>query len=546
MKLRMPGWLAGGTARLPLGVDIGASSIKGVLIKHAGGEVRIVAAPVTEIPRERAERPSPELVAESLRRFFEEHHPRADRRVSAFPLCSAIVRNTTAPFAGEHKIRQVIKFQAEPLIPFAVEEVVIDFHETGTDDTGKTQLIVIGAKKDLIARHLETWAAAGVDPEIVGVDVFALVNNYLFRVGATPTEGLVALLDCGATKTGLAILQGRSVLLARSITVGGDDLTEAIQKEFGIDFTAAEAMKRENGSAIAADGAAPDAVKLHGVIAPLLTRLTREIDRSLRSLTGPSRGMPFSRVYLAGGGALLSNIRELCAREFGCETGYLSSLAPPGGSTGDEEMCRTGIAMGLALQGLGLGAAAVDLRREEYVHAGPIKKVRRHLRIAAVLGICVVGLGLYDFTSSLISRRREHKDLAGRLEAVYRDTFPDAPGVKAPAVLPTMERTLKEYQESFKSFAALSGSAVSSLDILREISARMPQALKTQVTGLSISQGKVELDGLVNNPADADAIKAGMEKSRSFKSIDVPSTSAYEGGKYKFKLVAEITARAGE
>jgi hypothetical protein len=112
--------------------------------------------------------------------------------------------------------------------------------------------------------------------------------------------------------------------------------------------------------------------------------------------------------------------------------------------------------------------------------------------------------------------------------------------VKAPAVAAAMLQKLKEYQQSYESFSALSSSAVSSLDILREISTLMPRGMKVQVTSLVIGQEAVEMDGLVNTPGDADKIKLALQSSKHFAAVDVPSTSAHGGNKHKFRLVAAM------
>jgi len=103
-----------------------------------------------------------------------------------------------------------------------------------------------------------------------------------------------------------------------------------------------------------------------------------------------------------------------------------------------------------------------------------------------------------------------------------------------------MLQRLKEYQKSYESFSALSASAISALEVLREISALMPPDLKVQVTGLVIGQEGVEMDGRVDTPGDADRIKLALQRSSYFSSVDVPSTSAHGGGKHKFRLVATM------
>lgn len=545
MKLDFSSWMSSAHARHPIGVDIGTSSVKVVQVRRSGHAVRITGAFSAEIPRQGSERPSPERVAESLKALIADNAVRADRAAGSFPLSSALVRTAVVPFKGNSKIRQVIKFQAEPHIPFAIEEVVIDFHETGASDEEKTPVMIVGAKKELIGKQLELFAGAGLNPESLGVDVVALINNYLFRAGDAPGDELVALLEMGASKMLLALLRGNAILLARSITVGGDDFTEAIQKATATDFQAAERLKREAGSAVAPASAPAEEENLHRALSPVLARIAKELDRSLRSVSASLKGGSLSRIYLAGGGALLRGMREFCAKEFGCEAHYLSSLSPLTGSGTDEVMCTTAIAAGLALQAVGCATAEIDLRREEFTHAGPIARVRRQLTVAAALGICVAGLALYNFISSFITHRHDYNILAGKLEQVYRQTFPGEPRVRAAAVLPKMEQKLKDYQETYKNFSALSSSAISSLDVLRELSALIPPDIKAQVTEFSISQGRLELDGLLNNPADADRIKKSLGESGLLRGVDVPSTSSYEGNKYKFKLMAELYTRTG-
>ena len=493
-----------------------------------------------EIPRDKAEKPAPEAVAETLKKFLREQKISTDRFVNSFPLSSAIVRNAVVPFQGHHKIRQVIKFQAEPHIPFPIEEVVIDFLETAAAEENKTPVIIIGAKKELIAKQIELMNAGGLDPEIIGVDAFALANNYLLRAGGAIPDETVMLLDIGATKTLLVIMKGRSAVLARSIAVGGDDITEALQKEFAIDFQAAEKLKKEKAVAVTGDQPSEEETRIHNVIGPILTRLIREVDRSLRSTSATLKGAGLARLYLSGGGALLSRIGELFSREFGCEASLLCSYAPFDGSGNDEAMCAAGVATGLAIQGLGLDGAAVDLRRDELAYKGGRRKVKRQVMIAMALAVCIIGVLLFDFTTSFIKKRQAHAVLATELEEIYRETFPGDKVVDAISIAGAMEQKYKEYQRSYERFSALSARAISSLEILREISALFPPEIKVQVTNLSISQEKVEMDGLVDSPADADKIKQSLQKSKYFKSVDVPSTSAHGGNKNKFKLTASV------
>ena len=545
MSARGMNWLSGGSARRPLGIDIGTSSVKAIQMKRGGRGAVITAVFSAEIPREKADRPPLEAISTAIRALLEGRKITADRFVSAFPLYSAIVRNTIVPFRGTGKIRQVIKFHAEPLIPFPIEEVVIDFHETRVAEENRTPVIIIGAKKELVAKHLEIFKNGGVDPEIVGLDAFALVNNYLLRAGSALADELVMLLDIGASKTVLVIMKECAVLLTRSVNIGGDDITEAIQRECAVDFRAAEGLKKERGSALPGENPSPEEEKVHQAIGPVLTRLNREVDRSLRSISATLTGSEVSRIYLSGGGALLRGARELFAKEFSCRAEYLSSLSPFNGSPGDEEMCLMGVAAGLAVQGLGLEKAQVNLRREEFARAGGLGRAWRQLAVAAILLLCIAGVMTYRFASSLIAQREEHAVLAGELERIYRETFPDGGRVEPASVAAEMEKRIEQYRAANKSFSALSATGVSSIEVLRDISELIPGNLKAQVTDLTIGQDGIEMTGLINSAGDADEIKMALKKSKYFETVEIPSTAA-SGAKQKFKLIATLKKAAGQ
>jgi len=536
-------WLSGGGARMPLGIDLGTNGIKAVSMRRKGRRAVITGVYTAAIPRETAARPSLEALSAAVAALLKEHRIRADRFVSAFPLYSALVRNTVVPFRGTSKIRQVIRFQAEPLIPFPIEEVLVDFHETRAAEENRTPVLIIAAKKELVARHLQILADGGVDPEIVGLDALALANNYLLRAGDVPADELAMLVDIGATKTLLVIVRGTTVLLARNINVGGDDVTEAIQNECTLDFSAAEALKRERGGALPGADTPPAEARMQKAINPVLTRLNREIDRSLRSISATLTGSEVSRVLLSGGGALLRGARELFAKEFNCRADYLSSLSPFAGSPPDEEMCPAAVAAGLAVQGLGFEKAQVNLRREEFSWGGGLGRAGRPLAVAALLLLLLAGVAGWRFAASFTAVRQEHAALAGELERIYRKTFPDGPAVGPAAVADEMEKRIRQYREAHKSFFSLAPTGVSSLEILREISERIPPDLKAWVTDLTIGQEEVEMTGLIDNAGDADKIKMALKTSPYFESVDVPSTTA-SGAKQKFKLMATIRKAA--
>lgn len=167
----------------------------------------------------------------------------------------------------------------------------------------------------------------------------------------------------------------------------------------------------------------------------------------------------------------------------------------------------------------------------------------RPLAVAAVLLLLLAGVAGWRFAASFTAVRQEHAALADELERIYRETFPDGATVEPAAVAAEMEKRIGQYREAHKSFFSLASTGVSSLEILREISERIPPDLKARITDLTIGQEEVEMTGLIDNAGDADKIKMALKTSPYFESVDVPSTTA-SGAKQKFKLKATIRKAA--
>jgi type IV pilus assembly protein PilM len=87
---------------------------------------------------------------------------------------------------------------------------------------------------------------------MVDVDVFALQNAYEINYGIDPGR-VIALLNVGASIMNINIIKGATSIFNRDIAVGGNQYTDAIQKDLNLSFDQAEALKR--GSRVEGRGA---------------------------------------------------------------------------------------------------------------------------------------------------------------------------------------------------------------------------------------------------------------------------------------------------
>src|SRR5262249_30184221 len=171
---------------------------------------------------------------------------------------SVIVKKIALPVMTESELAESIHWEAEQYIPFDIQDVNIDYQVLdGGAEGGKQTMdvLLVAAKKDKIADYAGVIAQAGRTPVVVDVDAFAVQNCFEANYGADP--GVTVLLNAGASAINVNIVSGDQSLFTRDISVGGNAYTEAVQKEFGLAFDAAEQAKRGHP----VDGATPDDVQ---------------------------------------------------------------------------------------------------------------------------------------------------------------------------------------------------------------------------------------------------------------------------------------------
>lgn len=131
-----------------------------------------------------------------------------------------IYKELIFPFSDREKIKLVIKYEIEPLLPFPAADAIIDFIIT-RHDKNDNQVTVLAAciQKHHVAEHLALFIAAGINPEAVTVDLFGVYGLYKNSYVALQHETVV-LLDLGMYTTKIAYIQDGSLTMIRFFNQG--------------------------------------------------------------------------------------------------------------------------------------------------------------------------------------------------------------------------------------------------------------------------------------------------------------------------------------
>ncbi len=229
---------------------------------------------------------------------------------------SVIVKRISLPEMSQEELSESINWEAEQYVPFAIDDVNLDFQILGPtpkEGANTMDVVLVAAKKDKINDYVSLVTEAGLNPVIMDVDAFALEN--MFEVNYEIEQGRVdALVNIGAAVTNINVLKDGLSVFTRDNSVGGNRYAEALQKELGVSFEAAEKLKMGEEAGGAGMEQAEPIIK--AVSEDIIAEASRSLD-FFRATTGLET---VDRVILSGGSALISGFLEMFSEGVGIPT----------------------------------------------------------------------------------------------------------------------------------------------------------------------------------------------------------------------------------
>jgi type IV pilus assembly protein PilM len=295
-----------------VGLDIGSSAVKAVQLKPAGKQFKVAAFASEPVPADAIVDGAiidADAVVATIRRLFEGSKAFKTKEVCAsLSGNTVIVKKITLPVMTEAELRDSIYWEAEQYIPFDIQDVNLDYQVldpgTGPDSRGSMDVLLVAAKKEKIGDYTSVITRAGRMPVVVDVDAFALQNAFEANYGFEASR-VVVLLNAGASSININIVQGDQSVFTRDISIGGNAYTEAVQKELGLSFDAAEQLKR----GVPVDGATVEDAQ--PVLRAVTENVVLEVQKTLEFFKATSAVESIDAVVLSGGVSRVTGLREL-------------------------------------------------------------------------------------------------------------------------------------------------------------------------------------------------------------------------------------------
>lgn len=467
-----------------IGIDVGSSSVKAVEMDSAFGRYEI--QDYYEHPVILGSDP-----AVALQRLMQSLPRRPDRIAIALSTGQVTFRNLTLPTKDKKSIQSSVGFELDDELPFALEKAAYDYSTIHLTKQG-TQVHVAATLKTTLVSALERWNEAGVNPDLVTTECWAY-RTLLSRIIPRPEqEEPVLLIQIGNERTSLYIHWNGTPILAREVSWGGRDLTQAIARKYNLSYEQAEQAKLDHGFVVPSDQrneVTQEQVEFSETLLAILQTLIVEI-RQVELICKSVTHHGIASAYLAGGSMQLPGLVRVIEEHIKLPVRPLQSLsaiATSGVTYSEQTDAVFLLAAGTALCLVGPDrTGAVNFRKGDFSKAGKqaefnIKMLKGPLIASFAISFCLI-LSLI-FQTVTYSRRLTELDV--QMERGLRTLF----GSMAPSAIrsnlanPTsLKAKIKAELDKQRDLAKLgSPNPKSPLDFLNALSSTVTKDVVTDL-----------------------------------------------------------------
>jgi type IV pilus assembly protein PilM len=294
------------------GMDISSSAIKMVELADAGkGARRVERYAIEPLAKDSVldgNISNLEAVAETVRRAWKKLGTRTKNVALALPTAAVITKKIVCP-AGlrEEDLELQVESEANQYIPFALDEVNLDFQVLGPapSSEAEVEVLIAASRKEKVEDRVAVAEAAGLKALVMDVESYAMQTAFELIRQQLPNDGRdqnVAVIDLGASIMNITVLRNDQAVYAREQAFGGNQLTQDIARHYGLSAEEAENAKRSGGL--------PDSYDTE-VLRPFMENAALEIQRAMQFFFTSTQFNSIEHILLTGGTSTLQGLEDM-------------------------------------------------------------------------------------------------------------------------------------------------------------------------------------------------------------------------------------------
>ncbi len=303
-----------------VGIDISATAIKLLELSKSGGRYRVESYAVEPVPANSVVDKNitdMDAVGEAVGRAVKRSGTKLKTAAAAVSGASVITKVITMPAdLSEQDLESQIELEADQYIPFPLEEVAMDFEVIGPneDNPDRVDVLLAASRSENVELRQATLEVGGLEAKVIDVEAFALENTVAMlaadQLGGAD-EQIIAVADIGSSVTTFSVLENLKIIYSREQQFGGAQLTEEIQRRYGLSYEEAGLAKKQGGLP---DNYGPE------VLEPFKESIAQQISRAQQFFYSSSSITNIDHLILAGGCSSTEGIAELVESKIGIPT----------------------------------------------------------------------------------------------------------------------------------------------------------------------------------------------------------------------------------
>lgn len=303
-----------------LGIDISTTAVKLLELSKTSSRYRVESYALVSLPQD-------VVVDKNITNI----DAVADTVKMAVKLSRTKQKNACIAVAGSSVMSKVIQMpadlssdemedqifmEADQYVPYTLDEVNLDFEIQGVNAVNPEMVDVLLAvsRRENVDDRIEVLTKAGLKVKIVDIEAFSMENAFLLLSKQLPKASksqTIAIADIGATMSTLSVLQECRTIYTREQGFGGQQLTEEIQRRYGLTYDEAGVAKRQGGL---------PSNYITDVLEPFKLVIVQQISRALQFFVSSNANRKIDGIILAGGSASIQGLEKIVAKNLGIKT----------------------------------------------------------------------------------------------------------------------------------------------------------------------------------------------------------------------------------
>lgn len=292
-----------------IGVDIGSSSAKAVLLSKSNGEYKVEHLACLDIPQGTivdntiVDAEAVSLVIRNLKEQFSRFNvDDVAAAVSGSGVMVKIIHMNAV--RSEDELAFQIEIEAENSIPYPIEEVCIDFEviKNNNIDTEKIDVLLVASRRELVETRVHAIELGGLQTQIIDIEGYALgraVELVTHQLSIDEQSLPAALVDIGASMLTITIVVNGVTMFVKEYDFGGEHYTQSIATHYEMSRDEAEKAKLNN--IFPSD-------HMTEVLLPFKTILIQLLKRTLQIFSNDNEGSAVIKVLLSGGSSQIPTL----------------------------------------------------------------------------------------------------------------------------------------------------------------------------------------------------------------------------------------------